>query len=377
MPFRTIDLCAGIGGIRKGFEMTGDYVNVLSAEVDKYACLTYEHLYGENPNNDLTSEEFKNIVDDTEYEVLLAGFPCQTFSRAGNEEGFNDEEKGIIFNHIAEIIERTRPRAVFLENVDNLVRHDKGNTFKIIINKLEIELNYKVIGVDYDIAGNPIVEGNEKRFIRNSKNFDVPQNRPRTYIIAFDRERYDVNVLNTLTDIPQGNDLHLYEDLRDLLEMQAEARFYMSSGYFDTLVRHKEREKSKGNGFGYRIVNAEEIEHPLANTIMATGGSGKERNLVYDPQEGIAGTEISTKTTPLNEHGIRVMTPREWGKLQGFINYAFMNDGVDEFTFPNGISDCQKYKQFGNSVTIPVIETMAQYISDCFNLLGDNVNNIQ
>jgi len=377
MPFRTIDLCAGIGGIRKGFEMTGDYVNVLSAEVDKYACLTYEHLYGENPNNDLTSEEFKNIVDDTEYEVLLAGFPCQTFSRAGNEEGFNDEEKGIIFNHIAEIIERTRPRAVFLENVDNLVRHDKGNTFKIIINKLEIELNYKVIGVDYDIAGNPIVEGNEKRFIRNSKNFGVPQNRPRTYIIAFDRERYDVNVLNTLTDIPQGNDLHLYEDLRDLLEMQAEARFYMSSGYFDTLVRHKEREKSKGNGFGYRIVNAEEIEHPLANTIMATGGSGKERNLVYDPQEGIAGTEISTKTTPLNEHGIRVMTPREWGKLQGFINYAFMNDGVDEFTFPNGISDCQKYKQFGNSVTIPVIETMAQYISDCFNLLGDNVNNIQ
>ena len=116
MPFRTIDLCAGIGGIRKGFEMTGDYVNVLSAEVDKYACLTYEHLYGENPNNDLTSEKFKNTVENTQYDVMLAGFPCQTFSRAGNEEGFNDEEKGIIFNHIAEIIERTRPRAVFLEN---------------------------------------------------------------------------------------------------------------------------------------------------------------------------------------------------------------------------------------------------------------------
>ncbi len=376
MPFRTIDLCAGIGGIRKGFEMTGDYVNVLSAEVDKYACLTYEHLFGENPNNDLTSDEFKNIVANTEYEVLLAGFPCQTFSRAGNEEGFNDEKKGIIFNHIAEIIERTRPRAVFLENVDNLVRHDKGNTFKIIINKLEIELNYKVIGIDYDILENPIVEGNEKRFIRNSKNFGVPQNRPRTYIVAFDRERYDINVLNTLTDIPQGNDLHLYEDLRDLLEMHAEARFYMSSGYFDTLVRHKEREKNKGNGFGYRIVNTREIEHPIANTIMATGGSGKERNLVYDPQEGIAGTIISTKKTPLNEYGIRVMTPREWGKLQGFINYAFMHDEVDEFTFPVGISDCQKYKQFGNSVTIPVIETMAQYISGCFNLLGDDMNNI-
>ncbi len=95
MPFRTIDLCAGIGGIRKGFEMTGDYVNVLSAEVDKYACLTYEHLYGENPNNDLTSEKFKNTVENTQYDVMLAGFPCQTFSRAGNEEGFNDEEGNI------------------------------------------------------------------------------------------------------------------------------------------------------------------------------------------------------------------------------------------------------------------------------------------
>ena len=376
MPFRTIDLCAGIGGIRKGFEMTGDYVNVLSAEVDKYACLTYEHLYGENPNNDLTSEKFKNTVENTQYDVLLAGFPCQTFSRAGNEEGFNDEEKGIIFNHIAEIIERTRPRAIFLENVDNLVRHDKGNTFKIIIKKLEVDLNYKVIGVDYDISGYPIVEGNEKRFVRNSKYFGVPQNRPRTYIVAFDRERYDVNILNTLPDLPQRNDLHLYEDLRDLIELQAEARFYMSSGYFDTLVKHKEREKNKGNGFGYRIVNAEDIEHPIANTIMATGGSGKERNLVYDPQEGIAGTVISTKTTPLNEYGIRVMTPREWGKLQGFINYAFINNGIDEFSFPEGISDCQKYKQFGNSVTIPVIETMARYLTACFVQLGEDINHI-
>ena len=145
--------------------MTGNYINVLSAEVDKYACLTYEHLYGENPNNDLTSEEFKNMVDNIEYEVLLAGFPCQTFSRAGNEEGFNDGEKGIIFNHIAEIIERTRPRAVFLENVDNLVRHDKGNTFKVIINKLESDLNYKVIGINYDDSGNPVIKGNEKRFV--------------------------------------------------------------------------------------------------------------------------------------------------------------------------------------------------------------------
>ena len=97
MPFKTIDLCADIGGIRRGFEMTGHYQNVLSAEIDKYACMTYEHLYHENPYNDLTLESFKERVSEIEYDVLLAGFPCQTFSRAGLEEGFNNEEKGIIF----------------------------------------------------------------------------------------------------------------------------------------------------------------------------------------------------------------------------------------------------------------------------------------
>ena len=169
MPFKTIDLCAGIGGIRKGFEMTGHFQNIMAAEIDKYACMTYQHLYGDNANHDLTSAEFKSELDTLQYDVLLAGFPCQTFSKAGLEEGFRDEKKGIIFNHIAEIIRRTRPRAVFLENVDNLVRHDKGNTFRIIINMLEKTLNYKVIGVTYDIFGEPIYNG--KDFIRNSKFF--------------------------------------------------------------------------------------------------------------------------------------------------------------------------------------------------------------
>ena len=153
MPFTTIDLCAGIGGIRKGFELTGYFTNLMAAEIDRYACMTYQHLYGEDANNDLTSEEFKATLDELHYDVLLAGFPCQTFSRAGLEEGFDNEEKGVIFNHIAEIIQRTRPRAVFLENVDNLVRHDKGNTFRIIIHTLEEVLNYKVIGVNYNILG--------------------------------------------------------------------------------------------------------------------------------------------------------------------------------------------------------------------------------
>ena len=373
MPFYTIDLCAGIGGIRKGFEMTGYYENVASAEIDRFACMTYEHLYQENPSNDLTSEEFKQHLEEIQYDVLLAGFPCQAFSRAGLELGFDDPTRGTIFYHIADIIRRTRPKAVFLENVDNLVRHDKGHTFQTIIHRLEVELNYKVVGVNYDLEGYPVYNG--KDFIRNSKNFGVPQNRPRTYIMAFDRTLYGDELFGIENYLPEGNDLELYEDLRDLLELGADARHYMSAGYFDTLVRHRARERGRGNGFGYRIVNDPEIEHPIANTIMATGGSGKERNLIYDPQEGIAGQQIPTKKTKLNAHGIRVMTPREWGKLQGFINYAFMDEnGVDHFEFPDGITDCQKYKQFGNSVTIPVIETMAEFMTNCFRVLGELPN---
>lgn len=371
MPIKTIDLCAGIGGMRKGFELTGAFQNVIAAEIDHFACLTYSHLFGEDAFNDLTSYEFKSKLNLISYDVLLAGFPCQTFSKAGQEEGFNDKEKGIIFSHIADIIRRTRPRAVFLENVDNLVRHDKGNTFKIIIETLEILLDYKVVGVTYDAMGKPVYKG--KDFVRNSRNFGIPQNRPRTYIMAFDRKRYGTEALLGIENhLPEKNDWYLYEDLNELLELRAEAKYYMASGYLDTLIRHREREHKKGNGFGYRIVNAPGIEHPIANTIMATGGSGKERNLVYDPQEGIAGLMIPGKKTPLNDKGIRVMTPREWGKLQGFINYAFLDENrVDHFSFPEEVSMVQRYKQFGNSVTIPVIETMAEYMLNCFRVLGD------
>lgn len=374
MPFYTIDLCAGIGGIRKGFELTGQFVNVAAAEIDPYACMTYQHLYNVDANHDITSEDFKAELEEIDYDVLLAGFPCQTFSRAGLEEGFNNEEKGVIFNHIAEIIQRTRPRAIFLENVDNLVRHDKGRTFRIIINTLERILNYKAVGVTYDENGLP--QYNARDFVRNSRFFGIPQNRPRTYIMAFDRERYGADALLGIQNyLPEENDWYLYEDLNELLEMHAEAKYYMASGYLETLEKHKKRECEKGNGFGYRVVNAPGIEHPVANTIMATGGSGKERNLVYDPQEGIAGQILKAKKTPLNDKGIRVMTPREWGKLQGFINYAFLdNQGVDHFSFPEGVTANQQYKQFGNAVTIPVIETMAEYMLNCFRVLGDIPN---
>lgn len=166
----------------------------------------------------------------------------------------------------------------------------------------------------------------------------------------------------------------LYQDLNDLIEKDVDIHFYMSSGYLETLKKHKARHKEKGNGFGYMLVNEIGIKNPIANALLATGGSGKDRNLIYSPKEGIGGTCIKGKKTPLNVEGIRYMTPTEWGKLQGFINYAFLNeDGVDRFSFPNNLSNTQKYKQFGNSVTIPVIEQMALFMKEAIEQMEQDI----
>lgn len=369
MIYKTIDLCAGIGGIKLGFELTGRFENVLSAEIDPYAAKTYEHLYGKNPYNDLTTEEFKQKVVDTEYDVLLAGFPCQTFSRVGKQLGFRDTTRGTLFFDIADIISRTNPRAFFLENVENLMSHDKGQTIKTIIETLEDELEYRVIGVTIDLAGT--YRYSSKSFIRNSRYFGLPQNRPRVYIMGFSKKHYGdaVKVLNE--GLPTHGSKVIFRDVHEILERDVDIHYYMSSGYLETLKKHKDRQSKKGYGFGYCVVNQKQEEHPIANTILATGGSGKERNLIYQPKEGVSGTVIPTKKTELNGEGIRVMTPTEWGRLQGFIGYAFIKDGVDRFSFPEGTTDEQKYKQLGNSVTIPVIETMAQFMLSCFSKLNE------
>ena len=370
MIYKTIDLCAGIGGIRRGFELTGKFENVLSAEIDPSAAKTYEHLYGENPLNDLTSDEFKDKVAQTDYDVLLAGFPCQTFSRVGKQLGFRDKTRGTIFFDIADIISRTNPRAILLENVENLVSHDKGQTIRTIIETLEDELEYRVIGVTLDDDGNYVYT--PKSFIRNSRYFGVPQNRPRVFIMAFSKKRYGEAVKVLTEGLPTSGSKTIFEDVHQILEPDVDIHYYMASGYWETLKRHKERQSQKGYGFGYCVVNTKDEEHPVANTILATGGSGKERNLVYQPKEGVGGTMIPSKKTELNHEGIRVMTPTEWGRLQGFVGYAFMKDGVDTFSFPEGMTDGQKYKQFGNSVTIPVIEELAHFMLACFDKMTNS-----
>jgi len=364
--YKIIDLFCGIGGIRKGFELTEKYENVLSAEIDKYACLTYEHLYNENPLNDVTSEDFKEKVKKINYDILLAGFPCQSFSIAGAKRGFKDTTRGTLFFHIANIIKETKPKSFLLENVEGLYRHDKGQTFKIIIETLVKELNYRVVGVN-ELNGELLYDS--KSFVRKTTDFGLPQKRTRIYIVGFSNEIIPKNY--QLKPLPLKNDKVVFNNLYDLLERDVSAKYYLSEQYIKTLEKHKETHKSKGNGFGYKIVNIG--DNPISNTILATGGSGKERNLVLQEKPEYYGIMFGTKKTPINNKGIRVMTPLEWAKLQGFKDYAFIENGIDTFSFPKKVSETQQYKQLGNSVSIPVIEELAKYI---YNILEEFDNGI-
>ena len=201
MLYKTIDLCAGIGGIRRGFELAGDFENIISAEIDELACITYEHLFNENPKNDLTSEEFQKEITKKQYDILMAGFPCQAFSSVGQKLGFEDITRGTVFFEIAKIIKNTIPKVVFLENVENLVIHDKGNTFKTIIKTLDEELDYEIVGFPHGEYDN--LEKYSRSFIRNSKFFGLPQNRPRVYIIAFSRAYFGKHVSSLPDAMPK------------------------------------------------------------------------------------------------------------------------------------------------------------------------------
>ena len=355
MKYKIIDLFCGIGGIRKGFELTNNFQNVLSAEIDKYACLTYEHLFNENPFNDVTSEVFKEKVKKTNYDVLLAGFPCQSFSIAGEKKGFEDTTRGTLFFHIADIIKDTKPKAFLLENVEGLFRHDRGKTFQIIIDTLIKELGYRVVGVE---ETDGVLRYNSKSFLRKTINFGLPQKRTRTYIVGFSDNIVPKDY--KLKPLPRTNNKTIFKNLYDLLEPDVSAKYYLSEQYIKTLEKHKANHQSKGNGFGFKIVN--QGENPISNTILATGGSGKERNLVLQEKPEYYGIMYGSKKSPINNQGIRVMTPTEWARLQGFKDYAFRENGVDLFSFPAKVSQTQQYKQLGNSVSIPVIEELAKYI---------------
>lgn len=327
--FTFIDLFAGIGGFRMAFQNLGGQC-VFSSEWDAQAQKTYLANYGEVPFGDITSEQTKGFIPDN-FDILCAGFPCQAFSLAGKRLGF-EETRGTLFFDVAEILRRKQPKAFFLENVKGLAIHDKGKTLRTILNTLD--------EVGYVVPDPKIV---------NAMYFGVPQHRERIYIVGF---RKDLKIKSKDFVYPEQKEVTKhFIDVRE--KDPVPAKYYLSTTYVNTLIRHKARHESKGNGFGYAIVGDDEV----ANAIVV-GGMGRERNIVIDNRQ----TDM-TPTTRIkgeyNKDGWRRMTPREWGALQGYPVYD-KGDGSPVFQIP--VADVSAYKQFGNSVAVPAIQATAQQI---------------
>lgn len=318
--FKFIDLFGGIGGFRIALQNLGGKC-IFTSEWDNSAKLTYAANFGEVPFGDITSEKVKRYIPDN-FDILCAGFPCQAFSIAGKKGGFEDT-RGTLFFDVAEIIRRKKPKAIFLENVKGLKGHDRGKTLKTILNVLRNDLKYYVPDPQ----------------IINAKFFDVPQNRERIFIVGF---REDLNIRDF--EYPTNNKIN--KKFNSIKEKETvSAKYYLSTQYLKTLREHKTRHENKGNGFGYEIVQDDDV----ANAIVV-GGMGRERNLVLDHRLKDF-TPVTKIKGEVNKEGIRRMTPREWARLQGF---------PDNFIIP--VADASAYKQFGNSVAIPAIQETAKKI---------------
>ena len=321
--FTFIDLFAGIGGMRIAFEQAGGHC-VYSNEWNKYCQQTYFANFGEQPDGDITKVDANSIPD---HDILVAGFPCQPFSIAGVSKkqslgratGFEDKTQGTLFFDVCRIIKAKRPKAFLLENVKNLCSHDRGRTFKVILESLE-ELNYEVF---YQIL--------------DGQNF-VPQHRERILIVGFDRERY-------------GNDVKFDFDIkpvfpkpvmRDILEQDVDDRYTLSNKLWLYLQNYANKHKAAGNGFGFGIAPLDGVSRTLSARYYKDG------------------SEILIAQDNKNP---RRLTPRECARLQGFPD-----------TFKIAVSDTQAYRQFGNSVVVPLMHATAELIVAKLNELVEDVD---
>lgn len=309
--YTSVDLFAGIGGIRLGFQQTGRVRNIFSSEWDKFSQKTYRANFGEIPYGDITKINEKDIPD---HDILLAGFPCQAFSQAGKKLGFEDT-RGTLFFDIARIIKEKKPKAFLLENVKNLKTHDRGRTYRTIVNTLE-EMNYKVYTMLY-----------------KARDFGVPQNRERIYIVGFEKNKVS-KFNNFMPPKPTG----LRKNLGSILENNVDSKYTISDKLWEGHKRRKDMHKEKGNGFGYSIYNEKSL---YTNTLSAR---------YYKD-----GSEILIEQSNNNP---RKITPREAARLQGF---------PENFIIP--VSDTQAYKQFGNSVCVATINAIS---SNILKILDEN-----
>ena len=313
-----IDVFAGIGGMRLAFESAGGHC-VYSNEWNKYSQQTYYANFGVQPDGDITRVQAESIPD---HDILVAGFPCQPFSIAGVSKknslgratGFEDKTQGTLFFDVCRILKAKRPKAFMLENVKNLCSHDKGRTFQVIQESLH-ELNYEI--------SFQIIDG---------KGY-VPQHRERIVIVGFDKERYG-------DDIEFSFDLHPLEKqpiVNDILEKDVDKKYTLSDKLWTYLQNYAAKHREAGNGFGYGIAPLDGITRTISARYYKDG------------------SEIL-----IEQHGKnpRRLTPRECARLQGF---------PDSFKIP--VSDTQAYRQFGNSVVVPLMSDVANLIVSKLKLL--------
>lgn len=343
--FTFIDLFAGIGGIRKGFEGAGGKC-VFTSEWDKYAQKTYmanfyidhdmqgdicEITQPDGLDREEAYEHIENSIPD--HDVLLAGFPCQPFSIAGvskknslgRKHGFEDDTQGTLFFDVARIIEAKKPIAVMLENVKNLKSHDKGKTFKVIMNTLE-QLGYEVADRDFDASA-------QDPKIINGKNF-VPQNRERIALVAFRKDLGGIGsfTLQSVKEYFPKTEPRVGDILEDADSV--DEKYTLTPKLWEYLINYAKKHKAAGNGFGFGKVTASDRSTRTLSARYYKDGS----EVLVDRGEG---------------NRPRRLTPRECARLMGFDK-----SGESKFIIP--VSDTQSYKQFGNSVVVPVFEAVAR-----------------
>jgi DNA (cytosine-5)-methyltransferase 1 len=326
MHLRTIDLFSGIGGIRLGVEQACkehgvSHECVFSSEIKSDPIKVYREHFGNNPDPlyDITKAEGHEAEVIPDFDMMLFGFPCQSFSQAGQGLGFKDETRGTLFFNVASILEAKKPAAFLLENVKGLVTHDNGRTFNII-KKTLISLGYHIT---YKVL--------------NSRDFGVPHNRPRIYMVGFLDQRIGRGF--RMPSITNSN-----SKLEDILEIgPVDPRFFISQQYLDSLKAHRARHMNKGSGFGYEVKSRKGVA-----SCLVLGGMGLERNLIHDITSLPEPVVIKGRRTMTNSDNLRKLTPVECERLQGL---------PDQWTAC--ISDTARYDALANSVTVPVIKAIA------------------
>ncbi len=319
--YKFIDLFAGIGGMRIAFESAGGQC-VYSNEWNKYSQQTYYSNFGVQPDGDITKVDAHSIPD---HDILVAGFPCQPFSIAGVSKknslgratGFEDKTQGTLFFDICRILKAKRPKAFLLENVKNLCSHDRGKTFRVIQDSLD-ELNYEIF---YQVI--------------DGKSY-VPQHRERIVIVGFDRGRYGNKVkFDFLLSPPAEQPI-----VRNILQKSVDDKYTLSDKLWLYLQNYAAKHREAGNGFGYGIAPLDGVTRTISARYYKDG------------------SEILIEQDGKNP---RRLTPRECARLQGF---------PDTFKIP--VSDTQAYRQFGNSVVVPLMADVAGLITSKLKELDTN-----